>query len=384
MLDKGTYLSKSTNERTSRSSRLPAVLRTHRSSQKTSRKSTVRSRSVKKVAIRYGLLAFNMLILGAVSYLIFAYSNEPAQTYGAQLNGEEKTVSNPLDALSAADIAVNVAKMTGLQEELAVINQAEEIDAHLDTAFIEKEYVAKAQIMSSEIKTKEDIAEHVVAQGETVAALATRYGVTSDSIKWSNDLTGDRLKAGAKLRIPPVNGMVYTVAVGDTPEKLAELYKSNADKIIAFNDAELSGMKAGDIIVIPDAVKPQPRVVAATSVGSFFRPNYGFNGYFYGYCTWYVANRVSVPNNWRNADRWDDNARLSPGWIVSRTPVVGAVAQTSSRRYGPGHVGVVEAVSADGSQIKYSDMNGISGWGRVGYSDWVPTYSTFEYFIYRI
>jgi len=33
--------------------------------------------------------------------------------------------------------------------------------------------------------------------------------------------------------------------------------------------------------------------------------------------------------------------------------------------------------------IKYSDMNGLAGWGRVGYSDdWVPA-SKFPHYIYR-
>jgi surface antigen len=87
-----------------------------------------------------------------------------------------------------------------------------------------------------------------------------------------------------------------------------------------------------------------------------------------------------VPNNWGNANTWDNYAAITPGWVVSRTPVVGAVAQTDSG-FG-GHVAIVEAVSADGTMIKYSDMNGIAGFGRVGYSDWVST-SYFPHYIYR-
>jgi surface antigen len=92
-----------------------------------------------------------------------------------------------------------------------------------------------------------------------------------------------------------------------------------------------------------------------------------------------VHSRVSVPTNWGNANTWDNYARLS-GWTVSSTPVAGAVAQTD--RGGLGHVAVVEAVSADGTMMKYSDMNGLAGWGRVGYSGWVPI-STFQHYIYH-
>jgi surface antigen len=162
--------------------------------------------------------------------------------------------------------------------------------------------------------------------------------------------------------------------VGDTPDKIAQTYNANAREIIAFNDAEIKGIALGDTIVIPNGVKPRP-VVA-------FKANYGYNGYWYGYCTWYVATKINVPNNWGNANRWDDNARQTPGWTVSSTPVVGAVSQSNS---GPeGHVGIVEAVSEDGTMIKYSDMNGLAGWGRAGFSDWVPARSRFQNFIYRV
>ena len=66
---------------------------------------------------------------------------------------------------------------------------------------------------------------------------------------------------------------------------------------------------------------------------------------------------------------------------MSTTPKVGAIAQTDAR--GWGHVGYVEAVSPDGTMIKYSDMNGLAGFNRVGYSDWVPALSKYQRFIYR-
>jgi LysM repeat protein len=361
-------------KRTTRTSPAKAVTRVPKLPAPSNTRSPKSNRKLKKTIFRYGLIVFNVLVLGIVGYAVLIYSSEKSSTsYGVQKINAIEGQSNPLDPLSAADIAANIAQMAGLPEELAVTNQADTIDLYLNAAVIEKEYVAKAQILSADIKTKEDIIQHVVAEGESVSALATKYGVTSDSIKWSNDLRIDQLRAGTTLRIPPVNGIVYTIGVGDTPDKLADTYSANAKEIIAFNDAELTGMKLGDIIVIPNGVKPRP-VVA-------FKANYGNNGYWYGYCTWYVATKINVPNNWGNANRWDDNARLTPGWIVSTAPVVGAIAQSNS---GPeGHVGIVEAVFEDGSMIKYSDMNGLAGWGRTGYSEWVPARSRFQNFIYR-
>ncbi len=322
--------------------------------------------------VRYGLLFANALIIGLAGYMVLINSGTKSVSYSINEPSDTAT-SNPLDSLTAADIAVNIAKMTGLPEELAVTNQADVINLYLDATVVENEFVTKTQILSTEFKGKADIIKHIVKDGESLADLITKYGVTSDSIKWSNALTGDTITPGTTLYIPPVNGMVYVVGVGDTPEKLAETYSAKEAEIIAFNDAELKGLILGDRIVIPDAVKPRPILA--------YKANYGYNGYWYGYCTWYVATKIDMPNNWRDANQWDNYARLTPGWIVQSTPVVGAIAQTNAGA--EGHVAIVEAVSDDSTMIKYSDMNGLAGWGNEGRTvDWVPA-SKFPNYIYR-
>jgi len=83
------------------------------------------------------------------------------------------------------------------------------------------------------------------------------------------------------------------------------------------------------------------------------------NGYFYGFCTWYVANkRIDVPNNWGNAKSWLSSAQQS-GWSTGSTPEVGAIVVTSESW--AGHVGYVEKVEEDTFVI--SEMN-YKGWGK--------------------
>jgi surface antigen len=182
--------------------------------------------------------------------------------------------------------------------------------------------------------------------------------------------------------IPPVNGIVYTVKAGDTPQSLATKYNANAAQITAYNDAEISGLQTGEQIVIPNGqIQPAAASNFSDNTPANFYPAYGSNGYDYGFCTWYVASQISVPNNWGNASSWAYYAALT-GWTVSSTPIVGAIAQTPYAAGGEGHVAIVTAVSADGSQIQYKDMNGLAGWGRVGYSGWVSA-STFPHYIYH-
>ncbi len=82
--------------------------------------------------------------------------------------------------------------------------------------------------------------------------------MTSNSIKWSNNLTADTVSPGTALVIPPVNGIVYTVKAGDTAASLAVKYSANADQITAMNDAEISGLPAGEQIIIPNGQVAAP------------------------------------------------------------------------------------------------------------------------------
>lgn len=348
----------------------------------------MRRKTVRRRVVRGGLLFGNVALLAVILFFVHQSPQKNSLTAPAALSEAvaPQAVVNPLDQLSSSDIAVNVARLTAVPEATAITNQADSQDAQLAAAQTTGDIAAKPQVPATGLKSKADIQTYVTKAGDTLASLATQFGVTSDSIRWSNNLSTAQLTAGQTLTIPPINGIVYTVKAGDTPDTLASKYRTGADKIIAFNDAypELGGLKVGEQIVIPDATQQitltTAQVVGTTAVGiAWGGAQYGGNGYAYGYCTWYVASRIAVPSNWGNANTWDDYAPLS-GWTKSRTPIVGAIAQTDAGY--AGHVAIVEAVSDDGTMMKYSDMNGIAGWGRVGYSDWTPI-SHFTWYIYH-
>jgi surface antigen len=351
-------------------------------------RSQMRRKAVRKRAVRVSLLVGNVAILVVIMFFVLQRPSKSPITTPAALNHavSSETAINPLDQLSSSDIAVTAARLTSLPEQNAIVNQADSQAATVTAAQTSGDVVTKPQVVATATKSKADIQSYVVKEGDTLTSIATQFGVTSDSIRWSNNMSSTAVTVGSNLTIPPVNGIVYTVKSGDTPDTLATKYKADKDKIIAINDAEISGLQIGEVIIIPDAtqqvVLAAKQVATTASAGVAYGwggATYGGNAYAYGYCTWYAASRAPVPSNWGNANTWDNYAPLS-GWQKSRMPVVGAVAQTDVGY--AGHVAIVEAVSADGSQIKYSDMNGLAGWGRVGYSDWVSS-DHFQWYLYQ-
>lgn len=339
--------------------------------------------SKQRKTVRYTIIAGNFILLAGILSFVLYGSNNSGQAAQAALAASDEAVVNPLDQLSSADIAANLSRAANMPEATAVTNQADTVSVEMTLAASDS-LVTKPQIVATDLKSRRDIQSYLVKEGDTVTNIASKFNVTSDSVRWSNSLSGDTVTPGATLSIPPLNGIVYTVVAGDTPQSLAAKYNANADQIIAFNDAEIGGLKPGTKIIIPNGQIHQPVYVsrpASSSYGYSFGSSaiYGYNGYDWGFCTWYVANRIAVPSNWGNANTWDNLAPRS-GWTVSSTPRQGAIAQHNSGTFG--HVAYVEAVSPDGTMIKYSDMNGLAGFGRVGYSGWVPA-SKFPNYIYR-
>lgn len=323
----------------------------------------------RKRFVRYGLLTANLALLMGV--IIFVVTSSPTGHTNKQnaLATAANEVSNPLDELSSADIAAHVASIARLDEAVSVKNNADSVNAQLSISPADEKIIAKTQVVSTATKSHRDIKEYTVQPGETITSIAEKFGITSNSLRWSNGMTGNTVDAGKVLVVPPINGLVYTVKSGDTADSIATRYNANKQAIIEFNDAEVSDLAVGQRIMIPDGIQPVARTATASSAGfawGGYSPIYGGNGYDYGYCTWYVAIKRAqigrpVPSNLGNASTWlslGQRAGLSSG----STPAAGAVIWTPPRDW-YGHVGYVESVGEDGSVV-VSEMN-VVGWGRV-------------------
>ncbi len=319
-------------------------------------------------------------------------ANDPATSHAVavRLMSSQSGIGGTLDSATVASLSADVAsssQMMVVSEASRTATKKNEQVALLGAA---DDSLAKRQVVSTAGTATRDIQKYSVAAGDTLSTIASKFGITTATIKWANDLDdADFVRPGQQLTILPVSGLLYTVSASDTPDSLAKTYQANAAQILSYNNAELKGLASGQQIIIPDGIKPAPArpatnnvaaargTVAGASTSRVSAPaltqySGSGGGYAYGYCTYYVALRRSVPGGWGNANTWYYNAQAS-GFKVGSAPVPGAIAWTGAGYYG--HVAYVENVS--GSMVTISEMNYNGGWNRVT-SRTVPA-SSFRY-----
>jgi surface antigen/DNA uptake protein ComE-like DNA-binding protein len=346
------------------------------------------SRSLKLVLHRPRFL-FHATAVGLVLFVMTLGSTSSAHTAKVSMLASQAGQGSVLDNTAAANVAASVADKTSLAVAGEATQTANKLNEQVALPTAGDESLAKRQVVATAGAAARSITTYNVGNGDTLSGIASKFGVTSDTIKWANNLGDvDSLKPGQALTILPMSGLTYTVAAGDTADSLAAKFQANAAQIISFNNAEVKGLVPGQQIIIPDGVKadaPKPAAAAVSAIAaapsskfansaSTALTHFAFsgNGYAYGYCTYYVASRRSVPSYWGNASAWYYNAQAS-GFGVGSTPVPGAIAWSGTGYYG--HVAYVESVS--GGSVTVSEMNYNGGWNRVSYRT-VPA-STFRY-----
>ncbi len=300
---------------------------------------------------------------------------------GAQPSTKASTASTTTVAdVRSANLATSVASVAGLSSANSVSSNAESANITAELAQSDTTSATKSQITEPTATTKA-IDTYKAQPGDTVQTVADKYGISTDTLRFANNLTSDAINPDSDITIPATNGVVYTVKDGDSLDTIANKYHASVDDIISINNLPSASVSTGMRLLLPDGVLPEnehpgyidPKANSNSNSmstkpisirrGNIGVPTAGDNRYAYGYCTWYAFNRrvqlgLPIANRWGNANTWDTSAAAA-GLIVNRTPSVGAVFQTDAGYYG--HVGIVERVNPDGS-IFVSEMN-YKGWG---------------------
>ena len=118
--------------------------------------------------------------------------------------------------------------------------------------------------------------KHVVESGETLLSIAIQYGVSVDEIQAANGLTSELIRVGDELTVPvvqenvaslnnaPPSNFTYTVQQGDTLIAIALKFGSTVADIQTANDLAGNALiQPGDQLVIPVRGAP-PEALAVT------------------------------------------------------------------------------------------------------------------------
>ncbi len=100
----------------------------------------------------------------------------------------------------------------------------------------------------------DQISIYVVREGDSLSQIAKMFGVSVNTIVWTNDIKHDSLiTPGQKLAILPVSGVKYTVKSDDSLSKIVDKYEGDIDEVMEYNNIQdKAEISVGDVIIIPN------------------------------------------------------------------------------------------------------------------------------------
>ncbi len=207
-------------------------------------------------------------------------------------------------------------------------------------------------------KPRDKTITYTVQRGDTISTIAQKFGISTDTIKWENDLTDDSLSVGDTLRILPVSGISYKVQSGDTVYTIAKKFDTEAQKIVdfPFNDfanPETFSLVTGQMLLVPDGIKPseQPYVKHEVYVAQGPTTSFGSGGF-----TWPVHGIVTQFASWYHM-ALDLAAPIGTPIVAARS---GRVVQVNTGGWDYGYGNDVIIDHGDGTTSLYAHMEAVN------------------------
>jgi murein DD-endopeptidase MepM/ murein hydrolase activator NlpD len=152
-----------------------------------------------------------------------------------------------IDTPFAADSDDSQSTNTSPDDTSLVLLNPQDIDAGLNATGHRSEAIA-----------------YTVQPGDVLGKIAEQFNITVNTLLWENNLSwSSTIRPGQKLTILPNSGVNHEIKSGDTILAIANKYQTDAEKIISSNKlADASDIKIGDLLFIPNGIKPT-RVVSS-------------------------------------------------------------------------------------------------------------------------
>lgn len=223
-------------------------------------------------------------------------------------------------------------------------------------------------------KVRDSIIDYTVQDGDTVSSIAQKFGISTDTIRWQNSITGDNIKAGDTLEILPVTGVAHKVQKGDTVYSIAKLYDAEPQAIVdfpfnSFANDETFELAIGQTVIVPDGVKPTgngpatprarqmtPDAGTVTASGIFVWPT---QGVITQYFSWYHPG-VDIANNAEPLDvAADSGVVVHAGWDNTGYGNMVMIDHGNGFKSLYGHLSVISVVV--GQHVSKGDVIGRMG-----------------------
>lgn len=235
-------------------------------------------------------------------------------------------------------------------------NAAEDLSAFEPPSALVSSLSQEDYSMSTEIsnKPRNKVITYVVVAGDTLSSVAEKFGVSTDTIKWANNMTSDKIVVDAPLKIPPVTGVVHKVKQGETIYSISKRYDTDPQKIVNYpfndyTDLDTFALAVGQTLIVPDGVPPEEKApppspgaamkyLAGSGTGQYIWPT---TGGITQYPVWYHM-AVDIAN------------REAPAVYAADS---GVVVVTEKLRYGYGWHVIVD--HGNGFQTLYAHLQRI-------------------------
>ncbi len=99
-------------------------------------------------------------------------------------------------------------------------------------------------------------ATHVVRRGETLGAIAQRYGVRLSTLRQANGLRGDRILAGQRLTVPDESRRTWTVRRGESLSLIAARTGVPVSRLKRLNGLRGDEIRVGQVLRLRPRTRP--------------------------------------------------------------------------------------------------------------------------------
>lgn len=174
------------------------------------------------------------------------------------LGSQAKAEETPIVTLSSTQNSQNVALLnseSSINPDIKNLADSEDMIIVQDDSFIYSDRFAIPDIKFEKSTISDQIKIYTVQEGDTLSEIAETFDVSINTIRWENNLSGNTVSIGQKLKILPVTGVKHIVKSGDTISKIADKYDAELEDTLVFNGITKDySLKTNEIIFVPNGI----------------------------------------------------------------------------------------------------------------------------------